>query len=81
MIVKVRIAPVEQWTEWHPGGRFQPGDEVEIDTATCAVDPPRLNLEGHPTGNRWWIVGQTTWERYATHPTRRWICEHMLELD
>jgi hypothetical protein len=77
----VRIASREQWEEWHPGRKLSPGDEVEIETTSCAIDPPTLNLEGHPSGNRWWMVSDATMDKFASDPRRRWICEHMLEMD
>ncbi len=82
MIARVRIAPVEQWGEWHSrNGPLPPGTEIEIITNSCAVDPLGLDLCGHPSGNKWWEVSQETVEKYGKDSRHRWICEHMLEMD
>jgi hypothetical protein len=83
MIARVRIAPVEQWCDWHKVKIYKiaPGNEISIDTASCAVDPPGLDLRGHEPGKRWWLVGEEDIRRYGSTPRHRWICESMLEMD
>ncbi len=81
MITKVRIAPREQWGKWHLTKRINPGDEIKIETGSCAVDPKELNLGSHPLGSRWWLVSDDDVLKYAKSPRNRWICEHMLEID
>lgn len=85
MIAKVKVAPRERWCDYyrnlHVGPALTPGSVIEILPASCAVDPPELELETHPPGSRWWrLPGRFVSETEET-PERCWICEHILEID
>jgi hypothetical protein len=80
-IAKVRIAPKERWCDWYKKTPLEEGEVVEIITSSCAVDPPGLDLDGHPPGARWWMLTGRYLEENRRNPIRCFICEHVLEMD
>lgn len=95
MIATARIAPYERWCEYflrHPKrgtALMRPGNEIEIISESCLIDPPGMELvffllghtQGHPQGTRWWMLSERFVQATGGDPRRRWVCEHLLEMD
>lgn len=70
MIAKVRIAPIEHWCDAARNVEhdWKPGDMCTIDTTSMV----RRTFKSHPEEARFWA---------SPGNDRRYICEHMLEMD